>query len=82
MSVCEFIERNGAELLVYRLISIIIATRVWNEIHDFGNDFYCEHIKFVFKIPEIDEMQGKQTDPDLIKILKRIKTERWKVPEV
>ena len=32
MSVCEFIERNGAELLVYRLISIIIAMRTWNEI--------------------------------------------------
>jgi len=40
MGVCEFIERDGAELLVYRLISIIIATRTWIEIHDFGNDFY------------------------------------------
>ena len=42
----------------------------------------CEHVKFVFKIPEIDEMQGKETDPDLIKILERIRKERWKVPDV
>lgn len=42
MSVCESIERNGAELLVYRLISIIIAMRTWNEILEFGNDFYSK----------------------------------------
>ena len=40
MSVCEFIKRNGVKLLVYRLISIIIAMRTWNEILEFGNDFY------------------------------------------
>ena len=40
MSVWEFVERNGAELLVYRLISIILSVRVWNEIIEFGNDFY------------------------------------------
>jgi len=40
MSVCEFIERDAAELLVYKLISIIITMRTWVEILEFGNDFY------------------------------------------
>ena len=40
MSVCEFIERDGIKLLVYRLISSIIVLRTWVEILEFGNDFY------------------------------------------
>ena len=42
MSVCEFIEHDDAELLVYRLISIIIAMRTWSEVLEFGNDFYSK----------------------------------------
>ena len=68
MSVCEFVERDGVELLVYRLISIIIATRTWIEIHAFGNDFYQSRLVAKAETANVIAIMAKQVpiNPQLI----------------
>ena len=41
MSVWDSVSYTGAEILVYRLLSLIINMRIWlTEILDYGNDYY------------------------------------------
>ena len=41
MSLWQFISYDGAKILTYRLLSLIISTRIWlNEILEHGNDYY------------------------------------------
>ena len=37
---CAVLNNIYAKVLTYRLLSIIHYVRVWNEILEFGNDFY------------------------------------------
>jgi len=41
MSFLDFVSYNGAKILTYRLLLLIITTTIWfNEILEHGNDFY------------------------------------------